>query len=680
MKILNGGQVLPLVIFILLSSILFSQSIVNTRESDLMPGGYTIDGKAFLEEYDNGELFLRLSDDYSTPSGPDVQIFLANDPQNVDGAFFIEDLGESGHFDGAKSWNLGTTIDIDSFDYIIFRCVAFGLHWANGNFGDATDGEGNGGGGNQGNNCKETTAATTDWATGVDICPSDGQSDVIPLRNTLAIPAGDEYAYVLTDIGNNILKLHFGDSYDFEGSGSDPIRVFGISYDGNLSYEVGSSLNSITSDGCIIFSDQTLFLTVTKNACEVGPTCLETNVATTNWVSQISICPSDGQDDNVMLQNNALISAGETYAYVFADENRNIKFLYFEDSYNFEGSGEMTDYVYGLSYSGTLSYNIGDNINTITADGCAVLSSSDLFLTVTKDGCVYECVETVTATTDWVSEVEICPTDGVADVIPILNNLFIEPGGHYAFIITDENGRIQFVISEGIYDFEGSGSNTNRVYGISYDGTLTYNVGDPYTSVTADGCAILSGADTFLTIIKMGCAAETASISGSVRNQKGEGVGGVEIFLNTGATQTTNSDGGYTFSNLPLNKAYTLTPSKEGNILNGVSAQDLVIMSRHILGLQSLANEYLIIAADANKDQKISALDIINFLNLIIGRTSTLASNINWRFVPSSHSFDSNTPYEFFEKDVVQNLTEDVIDMDFIGVKVGDVSGNASPE
>ena len=541
----------------------FTQNIVETREAELVDGRYVISGKAFLDLLDNGEIQLRLSDDYSTPSGPDVQVFLSTASENISSAFFVANISETNSFSGAQQWNLGSDIGFSDYDYIIFRCVAFGLHWAGGNFGPASDGGGNGGGdggGEQMDTCVATIAAGVNWVTEIGICPTDGIDDIIQLRNTEGIPAGDRYAYVLTNTRGDIIKVHYEDSYNFEGSGIAPTRVYGISYSGNLTYSIGDAWTTIGSDGCIEFSDDRLFLTVNKDSCMAEPECFETNVASTAWVTDISICPTDGQSDSVQLQNNLFIPAGETYAYVFTDENRRIKFLHYEDWYDFENSGMQTDYVYGVSYEGTLSYNVGDPLSSITSDGCAIVSSSELFITVSKSACM----------------------------------------------------------------------------------------------------------------------AEVGSISGKVSNFNGSGVSGVTVTLNTGATETTNSDGIYTFQDLPLNESYTVTPSKDDNFGNGVSAQDLVIMSRHIIGIQVFTNPFQLIAADANRDNNVSALDIINYINIIIGKSDELSNNTSWRFVPGSKSFGANEdPFDFLEKDAVQNLTGNVTDLNFTAVKTGDTSGNA---
>ena len=141
----------------------------------------------------------------------------------------------------------------------------------------------------------------------------------------------------------------------------------------------------------------------------------------------------------------------------------------------------------------------------------------------------------------------------------------------------------------------------------------------------------------------------------------------------------TSADGSYTFINLALNLPYTLTPSRSGNPVNGVSARDMVIILRHILGIQTFTSAYLTIAADTNGDQRVSAIDLINMQNLILGKKESFPNDINWRFVPADKTFENaSNPFPILEKDAVQNLDGDVTGMDFIGIKAGDVSGNAS--
>jgi hypothetical protein len=67
---------------------------------------------------------------------------------------------------------------------------------------------------------------------------------------------------------------------------------------------------------------------------------------------------------------------------------------------------------------------------------------------------------------------------------------------------------------------------------------------------------------------------------------------------------------------------YVVEANKGGDYLNGVSTLDLVMIQRHILGLQTLDNNYLMIAADVNNDGKVTASDLTELRKLILGVTN----------------------------------------------------------
>lgn len=117
---------------------IFAQDVLFQRVSDLMPQGYTITGDAYLEELNTGDLVLRLSEDFSTPTGPDVRILLGNS-LSLAGAVEIVNLTAISHFSGADTFEVPPTVNILDFDNIIFYCVAFNALWASGTLGDVTN-------------------------------------------------------------------------------------------------------------------------------------------------------------------------------------------------------------------------------------------------------------------------------------------------------------------------------------------------------------------------------------------------------------------------------------------------------------------------------------------------------------------------------------------------------------
>jgi hypothetical protein len=123
--------------------------------------------------------------------------------------------------------------------------------------------------------------------------------------------------------------------------------------------------------------------------------------------------------------------------------------------------------------------------------------------------------------------------------------------------------------------------------------------------------------------------------------------------------------------------SYTVTPTRDDNPLNGVSTFDLVLISKHVLGLEMLNSPYKIIAADANKSNLITTADIVELRKLILGIYNELPSNTSWRFVDKAFVFpDPNNPFQtqFPETKTVGPPNTLV---DFVAIKVGDVNNTA---
>jgi len=123
-----------------------------------------------------------------------------------------------------------------------------------------------------------------------------------------------------------------------------------------------------------------------------------------------------------------------------------------------------------------------------------------------------------------------------------------------------------------------------------------------------------------------------------------------------------------------------IIPSKDGAFVNGVSTFDLVITMKHILGNQLLDSPYKIIAADVNRDGKISVMDLIFLRQLILGQVITFPNSDPWIFVNADYEFsDPTNPFPELENAmnmILQNIPEDPAS--FIGIKVGDLNNSVN--
>lgn len=172
-------------------------------------------------------------------------------------------------------------------------------------------------------------------------------------------------------------------------------------------------------------------------------------------------------------------------------------------------------------------------------------------------------------------------------------------------------------------------------------------------------------------------------LRGSIYTDNDDMVSDVEVQLNSNLPEfpkavKSSVDGKFTFDNLEMYKDYSITPRFDENPLNGVSTLDLVLIQRHVLGIQSLDSPYKLIAADVNNSQRITAADLVDLRKVILGVNTTFPNNTSWRFVDVAHLFaDPSNPFPFTEKVDMQELDHNVAGLDFIAVKVGDVNNTA---
>ena len=200
---------------------------------------------------------------------------------------------------------------------------------------------------------------------------------------------------------------------------------------------------------------------------------------------------------------------------------------------------------------------------------------------------------------------------------------------------------------------------------------------------------------TFVTIIDPGTVCDwgvgSIDVKGILETPSLEGIG--EAIVNiTGDIVfgppffyfgLTNTAGNYSIlDSAPFGSDITITPEKEDNPLNGVTTFDLVLISKHILGLEPLNSPFKMIAADANKSGSITTFDIVELRKLILGIYTELPNNNSWRFVDKVFSFPNlNNPFQtlFPEKITAQDVDNHLLGKDFVGLKVGDVNNTAVP-
>lgn len=174
-------------------------------------------------------------------------------------------------------------------------------------------------------------------------------------------------------------------------------------------------------------------------------------------------------------------------------------------------------------------------------------------------------------------------------------------------------------------------------------------------------------------------------IAGEVTTEMGEQVDEVMIETVNGDPMQayTGPNGFFELLGAESGGDYTLAASREDNPLNGVSTFDLILISRHILGVQRISSPYKQIAADANSSGSITTLDLIGLRKLILGIDLELPNGTpSWRFIPTDYDFPNalNAFAEDFPEELNINSLEDTYaEANFVGIKVGDIDNSASP-
>jgi len=179
----------------------------------------------------------------------------------------------------------------------------------------------------------------------------------------------------------------------------------------------------------------------------------------------------------------------------------------------------------------------------------------------------------------------------------------------------------------------------------------------------------------------------SSDLTGTITTETDAGVEEVQVTLvgdnSNGNCMTTctlvdqtNNIGQYQFCACTDCEEYTVTPYKDDNPLNGVSTADLVLISKHILGLQPLQSPYKMIAADANKSGSITTFDIVEVRKLILGIYNDFPGNTSWRFVDKAFAFpDPVNPFQTSFPETAE-LIVGTTPPAFVGIKVGDVNNS----
>lgn len=269
---------------------------------------------------------------------------------------------------------------------------------------------------------------------------------------------------------------------------------------------------------------------------------------------------------------------------------------------------------------------------------------------------------------------EIIPTDTDGDSNPDTEQVTITAsffdGGSYHICGTP----IQLSFSDDVLD-------TVRVYGCDDIGEQAIQLWGTDVNGNQDFCTTILDVQNN---INEGLCPITVNfnITGEIKTQADEMISQAIIALEgSDMTEETAEAGNYAFNDVDLGSTYLLNPSKNVDHMNGVTTLDIILIQKHILGLQMLDSPHKILAADINHSDNVSGSDIIQLRKMILGVYDNFPNNTSWRFIDDDHIFaDPANPWisDLPETYAIDELSENMV-IDFRGVKIGDVNGSAIP-
>ena len=176
-------------------------------------------------------------------------------------------------------------------------------------------------------------------------------------------------------------------------------------------------------------------------------------------------------------------------------------------------------------------------------------------------------------------------------------------------------------------------------------------------------------------------AITTVDVEGTIELQNGNTMEDVEVLLSNGILGFSQFNGSF---NVDADNCstQTISLSKENNPKNGVTTFDLVLIQKHILGIEAFDSPYKWIAADVNQSTTVTTFDMVEIRRLILGQISNFTISPSWQFFPTDFVFTD--PADPFGTTLPENtfnvsVSNNSINMDFFGIKVGDLNDSATP-
>ncbi|MEI6409171.1 MAG: T9SS type A sorting domain-containing protein [Bacteroidota bacterium] len=142
-------------------------------------------------------------------------------------------------------------------------------------------------------------------------------------------------------------------------------------------------------------------------------------------------------------------------------------------------------------------------------------------------------------------------------------------------------------------------------------------------------------------------------------------------------------DGCGTLDSIPGAPTFTLAPNCPDIPINGISTFDLLLISKHILGVTPFDAPWKMLAADVNGSGSVTTFDIVLLRKLLLGIIDTLPNDAGWHFYPADCQYPTN-PFAGWCPSVLTLNSMPLGNYEskylFYAYKTGDVNGSAKTD
>ncbi|MEO0734789.1 MAG: T9SS type A sorting domain-containing protein, partial [Bacteroidota bacterium] len=164
---------------------------------------------------------------------------------------------------------------------------------------------------------------------------------------------------------------------------------------------------------------------------------------------------------------------------------------------------------------------------------------------------------------------------------------------------------------------------------------------------------------------------DNITINGNIATLSGAPLDEVTVDAGAASRTQTGEFGGYQLGGT-VGHTYELRASKDADPREGLTTLDVIILRRHLLGVQDITNPYELLAADLNRDGFVDLTDVLHLQGLILARESLYPDGPPWRFVAGGWD-GTGEPVETI---MLESVGACSFNHDFVGIRMGDLNGS----